>query len=155
MNRRHTPAAPSALKRILLIMTIVILGVVSLLVHTRSTDPLPEMANLPFAFITVDAAGYDASRVTIWRGKSTPPRSLTVDGETAWPAYLADPSIVPKYDGNAWIFPMIEDDNGHQHSPPLPPLKRIHNGNEPGFATPYLTPEAQEMLDRFRERHGQ
>ena len=105
------------------------------------------------AFITVDAAGYDAGKVILWRGGSTPPRSLTVDGRTAWPAYLADPAVVPEKAGARWIFPMVEDGTG-QHSSPLPPHGRVVGGSTPGFATPYVVPEAQAMLDRFRSSRG-
>lgn len=126
-----------------------IAGVV--LLNRPSGDPLPEMADMPYAFITASAAGYDPARLTIVRGSSTPPRSVAVGDEIAWPAYrIDDPAVVPLRDGRPWIFPLIEG----QRSPPLPPAGRVLSGPALAAARPYLTAEGEAMLQRFRERHG-
>lgn len=141
------------LRHPLVLAIVAVLGIAALAVHLRGAqDPLPEMAGMPFAFITASSAGYDPARVVVWRGGSTPPRSLDVDGETAWPAYRADPSIVPERDGQPYLFPMI-DDGGGQRSPAIPPKGIVISGTAPGQCSPYVTPEGQEMLDAFRARH--
>lgn len=131
---------------------VVLLAVVGMLILSRPAgDPLPEMTNMPYAFITVSSAGYDPDRVTIVRGSSTPPLSVAVGAETAWPAYrIDDAKVVPLRDGQPYIFPLIDG----QHSSPLPPSGRVLAGSDLSVARPYLTPEGAAMLQRFRDQHS-
>lgn len=132
---------------------VAMLGIAALVVHLRDgDDPLPEMAGMPFAFIAASSAGHDPERVFVWRGGSTPPRFIEIAGETAWPAYCANPSVIPERDGHPYIFPMI-DEGGGPRSPPIPPRDLVISGMTPGLSYPYVTPEGQEMLDAFRDRH--
>lgn len=141
------------LRHPLVLALVAVLAVAAIAVHLRGeADPLPEMAGMPFAFITSSAAGYDPARVVVWRGGSTPPRCIEVDGETAWPAYRAEPSIVPERAGLPYLFPMIDDGAGLR-SPPIPPKGIVISGAAPGLCSPYVTPEGQERLDAFRDRH--
>lgn len=141
------------LRHPLVLALVAVLAIAAIAIHLRGEqDPLPEMADMPFAFITVASAGYDPARVVVWHGSSTPPRSLEVEGETAWPAYRADPAIVPERDGRPYLFPMI-DDGGGPRSPPIPPKGFVISGTAPGQCSPYVTPEGQAKLDAFRDRH--
>lgn len=154
MKNYHQPRSAGHIGRWLLLAAGVLLVLGLLVALRRGTgDPLPEMAGMPFAFITAEAAGYDAEKVVLWRGGSIPPASIQVDGQTAWPAYEVDPAFAPARNGVRWITPLISDAQG-QHTAPLPPRSKVLGGQTPGALTPYLAPEAVAMLDKFRAAHG-
>lgn len=124
--------------------------VASYLWNQVDQDNLPEFSEFPHAFVAT--AGHDPTRIVIAPGPLPGPAQLEQDGRILWPAYTcSDRGLVPDRDGMPCVFPLIDDATG-RHSPPLPPRGVVLRGSQLRLAQPYLTPEAQAILERFKER---
>jgi len=123
------------------VVAVLAIGLAIVALRSQPSDGLDAF---PHAFLR--SPGYDPAAVeVIVAPLACPPQPPT----GALPAWICDDTAFADAQGRLWLFPMARAGSSEPQPPSHPSVGRRPDQDR---CRPYLTAEAQVMIDSFRER---
>lgn len=123
------------------VVAVLAIGLAAIILRPQPSDGLDAF---PHAFLS--SPGYDPASVeVIVAPLARPPQPPA----GTLPAWICDDTAFADTQGRLWLFPMARAGSS-EPQPPIHPV--LGRRPEQAQCRPYLTAEAQAMIDSFRER---